>query len=76
MGTEHEAAVGLSCREEDLTFEDEVGVFFLGDEEEFLVGGEMEFAVDDFDLSPLIRIGPTGGRLSAGEGSEAIFVLC
>ena len=36
----------------------------------------MEFAVDDFDLAPFIRIGPTGGRLAAGEGSEAIFVLC
>ena len=76
MGPEHEAAVSLSCGEEDLAFEDEVGVFFLGDEEEFLVGGEMEFAVDDFDLAPFIRIGPTGGRLAAGEGSEAIFVLC
>jgi len=76
VGTEHEAAVSLSCREEDLALEDEVGVFFLGDEKEFLVGGEVEFAVDDFDLAPFIRVGPTGGRLAAGERSETIFVLC
>ena len=76
MGTEHEAAVSLSCREEDVAFEDEVGVFFLGDEKKFLVGGEMEFTVDYFDLAPFIRVGPTGGRFAAGERCETIFVLC
>ena len=72
IGAEHEAAVGLSGREEDVAFEDEVGVGLVGDEEEFFVSGEVEFTIDDFDLSPVVGIVQTVGGLAVEEGGPFV----
>ena len=75
MGAEHEPAVGFSFGEEDFAFEDEVGEFLLGDEEEFLVAGEVKLAVDDLDLAPFVGVGPTCEGFAVGKRGEAVFVL-
>jgi len=68
VSAEHEAAVCLSFWEEDVAFEDEVRVGFIGNEEEFFVASEVEFAIDDFDFSPVVGIVPALSGLAVEEG--------
>jgi hypothetical protein len=72
MSAEHEAAVGRSPGKENVSFEDEVGVLFFGDEEELFVTGEVEFAIDDFHFAPVIWIIPTFGGFTVKESGPFV----
>lgn len=73
VGTEHEAAVGGTLREEDFSFEDEVAVGVFGDEEELAVSGEVDLAIDDVDLAPGVWVFPAGGGSPIEERFEIRF---
>ena len=58
MAAKHEAGVGLALGEEDFTFENEVAVFLVGDQEELLVGGEVNLVADNLHFAPVVGIVP------------------
>ena len=74
MGAEHEAAVGLAFRKEDFAFENKVAVGLFGDDEELFVAREVDFAIHDLNLAPLIRIAPAGHGLAIEERDEILRV--
>ena len=60
VATEHDAGVCLAFGEVDFALEHEVGEVLLGDHEEFLIGGEEDFAVDEFSFAVGVGVGPLG----------------
>lgn len=76
MRAEHEAAVGLSGGEENLAFEDEIAVCFLGNEEKLLVAREMDFIADNFGFTPSVGIFPAVESFAIEEWFEFRLVFC
>ena len=68
MRPEHEAAVRLALRQQDVAFKDKVAIGLFRHHEKLLVSREMNFAVHDLDLAPLIRILPTSHRFTVKQG--------
>lgn len=59
----------------DFAFKNKVGVFLLGDEPEFFFSGEVDFAIDYLNFTPLVGIDPAFGGFAVEEGDEAGFCL-
>lgn len=73
VSAEHEAAIRSSFGEENIALEDKIRVGLFGDEEKFLISGEVEFAIDDFDFPPFVWIFPTVGCFTIEELGPLIF---
>ena len=71
LSAEHEAAIGLAFGKVDVSFEDEVFVGFVSDDEEFLFSGEVDLAVDNLHVAPFVGIAPTFDGFSVEERDEA-----